>query len=66
MQIMVNGRAQDVSPGETVAGLLERLEMSGRPCAVEVNRDLVPQREHAGRELREGDAVELVTLVGGG
>jgi thiazole synthase len=31
-----------------------------------VNREVVPQPEHASRRLAEGDAVEIVTLVGGG
>jgi thiamine biosynthesis protein ThiS len=33
---------------------------------VEVNRSLVPRRERDARELRDGDVVEIVTLVGGG
>jgi thiamine biosynthesis protein ThiS len=34
--------------------------------AVEVNRALVRRAERAERRLAEGDAVEIVTLVGGG
>jgi thiamine biosynthesis protein ThiS len=33
---------------------------------VEVNQALAPKRERDAIELREGDAVEIVTLVGGG
>jgi sulfur carrier protein len=36
------------------------------PTAVEVNRVLVPRSQHASRVLAEGDAIEVVTLVGGG
>jgi thiamine biosynthesis protein ThiS len=34
--------------------------------AVEVNRQVVPRREHEQAELADGDTVEVVTLVGGG
>jgi thiamine biosynthesis protein ThiS len=33
---------------------------------VEVNRKVVPRRQHAEHTLRDGDTVEIVTLVGGG
>jgi sulfur carrier protein len=66
MEITVNGRARAVEEGTTVAALLETLEVSPRATAVEVNRELVPRSRHAARTLAEGDAVEIVTLVGGG
>src|SRR5205085_650257 len=34
--------------------------------AVEVNLGVVPRAEHAATVLADGDAVEIVTLVGGG
>lgn len=66
MTVSVNGEKRDVPAGTTVAGLIRELGLEKAACAAEVNRSLVPKREHAGRELREGDVVELVTLVGGG
>ncbi len=66
MQITVNGQSHDAPDGLTVADLLEKQGLSGQPCAVEVNRKLVPKRQHADHALAEGDTVELVTLVGGG
>jgi thiamine biosynthesis protein ThiS len=66
MRLRVNGDERAVEPGLTVARLLEGLALSGRPCAVEVNAVVVPRREHDSRQLRDGDAVEIVTLVGGG
>ena len=38
----------------------------GVPCAVEVNRTLVPRSRHESHQLQDGDRVEVVTLVGGG
>jgi sulfur carrier protein len=33
---------------------------------VEVNREIVPKSEHARREIREGDSIEIVHALGGG
>jgi len=66
VRININGEARDVPPGTTVAALLELLAVPRQATAVEVNRLLVPRSEHAARPLAEGDAVEIVTLVGGG
>lgn len=66
MKVIVNGQERDVPAGETVAGLIERVGLGAAACAAEVNRRLVPKREHGERALAEGDVVELVSLVGGG
>jgi len=66
MNIQLNGEPRDVAEQVTVATLLEQLDLAGKPVAVEVNRQLVPRREHADRQLGEGDQIEVVTLVGGG
>ncbi len=67
MTLTLNGTQRDV-PEEVrdVRGLIDHLDMSGQAVAVEVNLELVPRRAYEGRALREGDRVELVTLVGGG
>jgi sulfur carrier protein len=66
MKVELNGSAHEVPAASTVRDLLRLLGRDGVPCAVEVNRALVPHREHAGHALQEGDRVEVVTLVGGG
>lgn len=66
MKLIVNETEREAPDGATVAGLIELVGLSGSPCAVEVNKELVPKRQHAEHVLREGDRVELVTLVGGG
>jgi sulfur carrier protein len=64
--LTVNGEARELPEGASVEALLEALELHRQPCAVEVNRRLVPKRDHRGHALADGDAVEIVTLVGGG
>ena len=66
MNVTMNDNQVEIKDGQTVAELLAAQGLAGRPCAVEVNRELVPKREHPSRTLAEGDRVEVVTLVGGG
>jgi thiamine biosynthesis protein ThiS len=66
MKILVNGKPSEVDAGTTVAQVLATLEIETRQVAVEVNCDLVPRKCHAEHLLRDGDKIEIVTLVGGG
>ena len=66
VQLTINGENRDVPDALTVRGLLEHLELTAGPVAVEVNRSIVPRAEHATHVLAEGDVLELVHLVGGG
>jgi thiamine biosynthesis protein ThiS len=52
--------------GSTLAELLRRLSLEGKPVAVEHNRRVVPRAEHASVRLNHGDTLEIVTFVGGG
>jgi sulfur carrier protein len=66
MTVIINGQERQVPEGTTVAGLVQSLGLATGACAAEVNRELVPKRRQAEQPLREGDRVELVSLVGGG
>ena len=66
MQIIVNGEAQEVQERTTVRGLIELLELTGGPVAVERNGEIVPRAGHADTSLSEGDVIEIVHFVGGG
>jgi thiamine biosynthesis protein ThiS len=66
MMVKVNGREMEVPPETTVRELIVRLDLGKAACAAEVNKELVARREHESRRLREGDEVELVSLIGGG
>ncbi len=65
-QITVNAEPRSFPDPLTVAGLLRTLGRDPRKLAVEVNRTVVPRADHDRTPLRDGDAVEIVTLVGGG
>ena len=66
IQVAVNGEDVSVPTGSTLAELLKRLSLEGRPVAVEHNRRVVPKAEHGAVRLNHGDTVEIVTFVGGG
>jgi sulfur carrier protein len=66
LHLTVSGRPREIAAGTTVADLLAALGAAGQPCAVEVNRAIVPRSAHAAHWLREGDVVEIVGFVGGG
>jgi len=66
MKLTVNGEPYELPDQASVRDLIEAQGLGDRPVAVEVNRQVVPRREHPEHRLQDGDAVELVTLVGGG
>jgi thiazole synthase len=66
LDITINGESRTFHESLTVADLLDRLSHDRRRVAVEVNREVIPVAGHQGRRLQKGDAVEIVTLVGGG
>ena len=64
--LTVNAEPRTFPDPLTVADLIRALGKDPAKLAVEVNRDVVPRANHPTRHLRDGDAVEIVTLVGGG
>jgi len=66
LKITVNDEAQALPAESTVADLLTRLNVPPQRVAVEVNERLVRRGQYAETPLRDGDRVEIVTLVGGG
>ncbi len=66
LHFTLNGEPRTLPEPLTVAQLLERLGHDRRRVAVEVNQEVVPAAAHPDRRLGAGDAVEIVTLVGGG
>jgi len=64
--VVLNGEAHEVASGTTVAMLLAEVASSAGKVAVEINREIVPRSLHGERVVQAGDAVEIVTFVGGG
>jgi sulfur carrier protein len=66
VQIVCNGEHHELEGETSLAAFLGGLQIEVRRVAVEINGRLVPRAEHAKYVVREGDRVEIVTLVGGG
>jgi thiazole synthase len=66
LHLTLNGEPRSLPEGLTIAQLLEQLGYDRRRVAVEVNQEVVPALRHPKHQLAPGDAVEIVTLVGGG
>jgi thiamine biosynthesis protein ThiS len=66
IQITVNGEGRRLPEGCTVSQLLAMLGLDPARVAVERNLDVVPRRTYGEARLGPGDAIEIVTFVGGG
>jgi sulfur carrier protein len=66
MRVQINGQWQQFDRAPTVAELLEVRNLPAKRVAVELNRQILPRELHAQTLLSDNDAIEIVTLVGGG
>ncbi len=68
MRAIVNGEARDLEPGTNVADIVRLLQLprDGRGSAVAINGEVVPRSQWPQRTVVDGDAVEVLTAVGGG
>ncbi|MEM9828246.1 MAG: sulfur carrier protein ThiS [Planctomycetota bacterium] len=68
--ITINGEPKSLDPvsGQalTIEVLLASIETPPNYLAVEQNGEVVPRERHGDVLVRDGDEIELVTLVGGG
>jgi sulfur carrier protein len=66
MVLAINGERATWPEGTTLRQVVESAVKPGSAYAVEVNKTLVPRRDHEARRLADGDVIEIVVLVGGG
>lgn len=62
---MLNGQKQQIKDNISIKELLLELAVSG-PVAVELNRKVCPKALHPETIIKNGDIIEVVTIVGGG
>ena len=63
--IRINGNEMDAA-GMTLAEYLRTTEYNPARIAVERNGDIVPKARYEETVLCDGDAIEIVSFVGGG
>lgn len=66
MRVRVNGEDKETQNGSTLKALLDGLNIRPEGIAVEVNREIVPKRNWENAVLKDGDAIEIVRMTGGG
>ncbi len=66
MQITLNGEKKEIPDASTVLGLLEFLKIQHQRVAVELNESIVKKDRYAEAVINEGDALEVVSFMGGG
>ncbi|MCA1778736.1 MAG: sulfur carrier protein ThiS [Xanthomonadaceae bacterium] len=66
IEVTVNGRREPFPASLSVAELLQRMNLTERRVAVEVNGAIVPKSQHPAHRIDGGDQVEIVQAIGGG
>ena len=66
LSIRVNGEHRRVRAGLSLSELALELGLQPTKVAVERNLEIVPRAQYAATTLVAGDALEVVTFVGGG
>ena len=66
ISITLNGEPYSLDGDPRLSALIDRLNMKPSRIAVELNREIVPKARYAATELRDGDQLEIINLVGGG
>ena len=66
MRITVNGKAREIDGEMDLPSFLARFDINPKLVAVAINGDVIPKDEYGAATLRDGDALEIVRMVGGG
>ena len=66
LNIFVNGEAHEIPAGQSVASLLDLLDITSERVAVELNKQLVRKRHWAETPVGDEARIEVVEFVGGG
>lgn len=66
MLLTVNGEKREVPDRRTLGGMLADLKLTPGRLACEVNGEIVKRADYDKIVLKDGDAVEIVQMIGGG
>ena len=64
--ICVNGESFAIQNGACISDLLKELKIGHPAVAVEINEKIRPRSDFDSVQFKDGDVVEVVSLVGGG
>ena len=66
IEVTINDSPKTIAVDQTISALLEELKIESPAIAVEINQQLKPRNTFDTTIINAGDAIEIVTLVGGG
>jgi thiamine biosynthesis protein ThiS len=66
VRIVLNGQPREVEPSCSLVQLVTEIGLPLTGAALVLNGEVIDRAELAATTLRDGDAVEVVRLVGGG
>ncbi len=66
VQLQVNGDIKTCSPHTPLPDFLEQMGLNPRLVAVEYNGEILHRQFWETTEMKTGDVLEIVTIVGGG
>jgi sulfur carrier protein len=66
MNIIINGASQQLTSAKNLSDVVSSFCKQSKHVITELNGSIVPPDQWAQTSLKDGDALELVTFVGGG
>jgi sulfur carrier protein len=66
MTIILNGTPREFTELTTMSGLLEAVDLAGKPVIVEHNQVALLPREILTAAINDGDVIEIVQITAGG
>ena len=66
IKIIVNGRQMTVNFKYSLKNLIDKLNLSIKKVAIELNREIVNKKRISKIILKSGDKIEIVNFIGGG
>lgn len=66
IKFQVNGKDYEGRKGMTLVDLIDELKIEHQRLAVELNEDVISKSVFETTVIHDGDAIEVVSFVGGG
>jgi len=66
MKLYINGESQDFNGAKNVADVINKLGLTGKRIAVELNHEIHAFDQYQKQSLNDGDKLEIVHAIGGG
>jgi sulfur carrier protein len=66
MFITLNGKKREVKEEISLPVLLAEFKVPEKGIAVEVNGNIIPRSDFSNLEIRKGDTIEILRIIGGG